>query len=35
VNGPFLKEGAEGPLGIIITPAGVSWLPGSGLATGK
>ena len=35
VNGPFLKEGAEGALGITITSAGVSWLPGSGLATGR
>lgn len=35
VNGPFLKEGADGPLGITITPTGVSWLPGAGLATGK
>ena len=24
-NGPFLKEGAEGPVTIVITPDGVRW----------
>lgn len=30
-TGPSLKEGAEGPLEIVITPTGVSWQPASSL----
>jgi hypothetical protein len=26
-DGPFLKEGAEGPLVITITPTGITWQP--------
>lgn len=26
-QGPFLKEGDEGPLQVIITPDGVRWIP--------
>lgn len=26
-EGPFLKEGDEGPLQIVITPEGVRWIP--------
>jgi hypothetical protein len=28
-DGPFLKEGAEGPLTIVIADTGVSWQPSS------
>jgi hypothetical protein len=31
-DGPFLKEGAEGPLAIIIADTGVSWQPSPSLA---
>jgi len=27
-DGPLLKEGAEGPLSIVITPTEASWKPG-------
>jgi hypothetical protein len=33
-DGPFLKEGAEGPLTIVIADSGVTWQP-SPAATGK
>lgn len=32
-NGPTLNEGAEGPLGIVITDGGVLWQPGAGVVT--
>jgi hypothetical protein len=31
-DGPFLKEGAEGPLAIIIADTGVSWQPSPSLS---
>jgi hypothetical protein len=34
-DGPLLKEGAEGPLTIIIADTGVSWQPAPTVATGK
>jgi hypothetical protein len=34
-DGPFLKEGAEGPLAIVITDTGVTWQPASTVAVGK
>ena len=34
-DGPFLKEGAEGPLAILITDAGVTWQPAPTVAAGK
>jgi hypothetical protein len=34
-DGPFLKEGAEGPLIITITDAGVTWQPTPTVAAGK
>src|ERR1700677_1880150 len=34
-NGPFLEEGAEGSLGITITPTGVLWHPGPGVVARK
>jgi hypothetical protein len=34
-DGPSLGEGAEGSLSITITPAGVLWQPGPGVADGK
>ena len=30
-DGPFLKEGAEGPLTIVIADSGVSWQPSPAL----
>jgi hypothetical protein len=34
-NGPFLKEGDEGPLAIAITPTGVTWQKSPTATTGK
>ena len=34
-DGPFLKEGAEGPLAILITDSGVTWQPAPAVAAGK
>ena len=34
-DGPFLKEGAEGPLAIVITDTGVNWQPAPTVASGK
>jgi hypothetical protein len=34
-DGPFLKEGAEGPLAIAITDTGVTWQPAPTVAAGK
>ena len=34
-DGPFLKEGAEGPLTIVIADTGVSWHPAPSVAAGK
>jgi hypothetical protein len=34
-DGPFLKEGAEGPLAITITDTGVTWQPASTVAPAK
>ena len=34
-DGPFLKEGAEGPLNIVITDTGVTWQPAPTAAAGK
>jgi hypothetical protein len=34
-DGPFLKEGAEGPLAILITDTGVTWRPAPSVAAGK
>jgi len=34
-DGPFLKEGAEGPLAITITDTGVTWQPAPTVAAGK
>ncbi len=32
-NGPFLKEGAEGPLTIVINDSGVTWQPAPTVAS--
>jgi hypothetical protein len=34
-DGPLLKEGAEGPLAIVITDTGVTWQPAPTVATGR
>ena len=34
-DGPFLKEGAEGPLAIVIADTGVTWQPAPTVAAGK
>jgi hypothetical protein len=34
-DGPFLKEGAEGPLAIVIADAGVTWQPAPTVAVGR
>ncbi len=34
-TGPSLKEGAEGPLAIAITPGGVTWQASPTVAAGK
>jgi hypothetical protein len=34
-DGPFLKEGAEGPLSIAITLTGINWQPASTVATDR
>src|ERR1700745_1222300 len=34
-DGPFLKEGAEGPLVIVIADTGVTWQPAPTVAVGK
>jgi hypothetical protein len=34
-DGPFLKEGAEGPLAIIIADTGVTWQPAPTVAARK
>lgn len=34
-DGPILKEGAEGPLTIVITDTGVTWQPAPTVAAGK
>jgi hypothetical protein len=34
-DGPFLKEGAEGPLAITIADTGVTWQPAPTVAAGK
>jgi hypothetical protein len=34
-DGPYLKEGAEGPLTIVISDTGVSWQPAPTVAIGK
>ena len=34
-DGPILKEGAEGPLAIVITDTGVTWQPAPTVAAGK
>ncbi len=34
-DGPFLKEGAEGPLTITIADTGVVWQPAPAVAAGK
>jgi hypothetical protein len=34
-DGPFLKEGAEGPLGIVIAESGVTWQPAPTVAAGN
>ncbi len=34
-DGPFLKEGAEGPLAIVIADTGVTWHPAPTVAAGK
>jgi hypothetical protein len=34
-DGPFLKEGAEGPLTIAITDTGVTWQPASSVTSGN
>jgi hypothetical protein len=34
-DGPFLKEGAEGPLTIVIADTGVTWQPAPTVAIGK
>jgi hypothetical protein len=32
-DGPFLKEGAEGPLAIVIADTGITWQPAPTVAT--
>jgi hypothetical protein len=34
-DGPFLKEGAEGSLTIVITPTGVTWRPDPTVTTAR
>jgi hypothetical protein len=34
-DGPLLKEGAEGPLAIVIADTGVTWHPAPTVAAGK
>ncbi len=34
-DGPSLKEGAEGPLVIIITPSGVTWQPAKSISANQ
>jgi hypothetical protein len=34
-DGPFLKEGAEGPLVIVLSDSGVSWQPAPTVAASK
>jgi hypothetical protein len=34
-DGPSLKEGAEGPLTVVIDPAGVTWQASPMVATGR
>lgn len=34
-DGPFLKEGAQGPLAIVIADTGVTWQPAPAVAAGK
>jgi hypothetical protein len=34
-DGPYLKEGAEGPLSITITNSGVSWQPAPSVSAAK
>ena len=34
-DGPFLKEGAEGPLAILITDAAVTWQPAPTVAPAR
>ena len=34
-DGPFLKEGAEGPLAIVIADSGVTWQPAPTVAAAK
>jgi hypothetical protein len=34
-DGPFLKEGAEGPLAITISESGVTWQPTPTVSNGK
>jgi hypothetical protein len=34
-DGPFLKEGAEGPLAIVITDTGVTWQPAPTVTASK
>ncbi len=34
-DGPFLKEGAEGPLAIVITGSGVTWQPAPTVTAAK
>jgi hypothetical protein len=34
-DGPFLKEGAEGPLAIVIADTGVTWHPASTVTADK
>jgi hypothetical protein len=34
-DGPFLKEGAEGPLAIVIADTGVIWQPAPTVAAGQ
>jgi len=34
-DGPFLKEGAQGPLAIVIADTGVTWQPATTVAASK
>jgi hypothetical protein len=34
-DGPLLKEGAEGPLAIAVTPTGISWHPAPTVVSGN
>src|SRR5580698_8352546 len=34
-DGPFLKEGAEGPLAIAITSTGINWQPAPTVTTAR